>query len=438
MKIARLAWALLLCFPLLLILPAYTQREARDTIKSIRGKPPKSASRTNNTGSRRVSARRTARRSSSKPASAGPVSPSARPSVAPPPPPAISVRAMGLNWRPRRGDNILETNEEGIHLAQRDPKDTTAYAFATAPLNLYDSSIWKVSFTLQFGKLESNGTRIVLKSGASPVAQVSADGLQNGIIAYLGGAEQRFARKFDAQAHRFDVIGTASRANLWMDGVQIGEGPIPGKPDSISMGPVSPAAGRQTEVWLRNVTPEPTAATQGMVDLFNGKDRTGWTIGRPPWNVEDGILRSIGGAEPDCVMFETQIPADAFVLSMRLRVMDGRRLRVFIVREPILLAHLAGMYFGNEGDNQTIALFGKDMSGAKARGGTLYNHKEWYDFRVEVDASDNVVMLQNGVVTFTAHRTARKPVWLAICAGDGFSAGHVEIASVRLSAQKTP
>src|SRR5262249_23198334 len=130
----------------------------------------------------------------------------------------------------------------------------------------------------------------------------------------------------------------------------------------------------------------------------------------------------------------TQIPADEFVLTMRLRVVDGRRLRVFVVREPILLAHIAGCYFGNEGDNQTIALFGKDMAGVKARSGALYSYKEWYDFRLEVDANDNVVLLQNGQVTFSGRRTDRKPVWLAICAGDGFSTGHVEIASVRISA----
>ena len=52
---------------------------------------------------------------------------------------------------------------------------------------------------------------------------------------------------------------------------------------------------------------------------------------------------------------------------------------------------------------------------------------------MEVDADDNEVMLQNGQVTFTTRRTSRKPVWLASCAGDGFSPGHVEVASLRLS-----
>jgi len=38
------------------------------------------------------------------------------------------------------------------------------------------------------------------------------------------------------------------------------------------------------------VAPLATAADDGWVQLFNGKDTSGWTDGGKPWLVEDGVL----------------------------------------------------------------------------------------------------------------------------------------------------
>ena len=100
----------------------------------------------------------------------------------------------------------------------------------------------------------------------------------------------------------------------------------------------------------------------------------------------------------------------------------------------VVRSMLAGMYVGAEADGKSLSLFGKDLENVKAHTSPAYVYNEWYDLSLEVDSNDNVVLLQNGNVTFTAHRTSRKPVYIAICAGDGYSPGHVEVSSVKLSA----
>jgi len=72
------------------------------------------------------------------------------------------------------------------------------------------------------------------------------------------------------------------------------------------------------------------ADDDGWVQLFNGKDTTGWTDGGKPWLVEDGVLTWQKG----CGYIWTEKSYGDFVLDLEVKVSKGCNSGIFIRSNP--------------------------------------------------------------------------------------------------------
>lgn len=177
------------------------------------------------------------------------------------------------------------------------------------------------------------------------------------------------------------------------------------------------------------VTVSGSSRNSSWIDLFNGVDLSGWVYGETPWEVEGGILRNAGrGNDKDWIMYEKQLSSERFTLEIRLRVVDCTN---DYPRVRIWLNSSCKFYLGNEGFENRFRIYGSDLIDVNQISDDSYNIGDWYVLRLVVDDQNQVSFFKNGILTHTATRVRRSPLQLSIKPGDGWSAGHIEISSVK-------
>ncbi len=418
-----------LCLALYLIagaLPATGQQGGPDTIDSIKPgarhtakkqpakKAPRSGRRSTSTKKKAVARR--APVSSPHPAASHYPTP-----AAPLKTPALPIMAhsQGMDRQVQQGANQLDATPDELHIDQIGAGDTTAYAAATTSVKLGATPLWKVACSVQFGEPRSMAGGAILRARGGRLGVVMADSVSESMSVYVEGSTARFAQRTDRLWHRFEFIGSRAGTTVWMDGGKIGEGLATALPDSLLVGPMGTSPGRQTEIRVRGLTTTPNPSDSALVDLFNGTDLSGWIHGGKPWRCVDGLIVNTGR---DWLAFDPQIPTNGFELAIRVRIIDGQRLRIHLGQD---------FYVGNEGDSHRLAIIG-EIADERQLGDDSYVTGHWYDLRIQVDSQDNVVLSQDGKITHVVRRRTRKPFRLSISPGDTFSQGHIEVATVRL------
>jgi len=165
---------------------------------------------------------------------------------------AMSVTAQDTQWSLTKGDNIIEASPVDVHVKQRDPKDTNAFALARKPLHLAGTS-WRVAFDVRYGELQPVGSTVKLGIGDRLIGAVGGD--EKGIKVYLGNDTVKFLQPTDAEWNHFEFICDGTTSSVWHNGVKINEEPTQGTPDTLIVGAWSEGEwlSRQTELWMRNL-----------------------------------------------------------------------------------------------------------------------------------------------------------------------------------------
>lgn len=171
---------------------------------------------------------------------------------------------------------------------------------------------------------------------------------------------------------------------------------------------------------------KPSDPPPAWISLFNGKDVSDWAVGRSQWSVSGGVLRNAQGQDPDWIVSNTDLPEEEFTLEMRVKIVDGMRFRVRF--NP-------NFWLGNEGFQRQFEIYGGDLAEVERVSDQTYVTGQWYTLRLVVDAADYVWFYKNDVLTYTGRLQARRPSRVIISAGDGWSAGHIEISLIRLSSK---
>jgi hypothetical protein len=164
------------------------------------------------------------------------------------------------------------------------------------------------------------------------------------------------------------------------------------------------------------------------VSLFSGSDWNGWTFDKSSWVVENGILKNITpGTDNNFLKWNTPFPVEPFTFEIRMRVVDCSnefpRLRIFLSADKSL-------YMGNEGFAYKYGIYGDALTKVRQVGESAYSLKQWHTLRLTVDEKNNVSFFMDGAMACTGVLTKRNDFDVILNAGDGWSSGHVEIASM--------
>jgi hypothetical protein len=162
------------------------------------------------------------------------------------------VTAQDSQWSLTKGVNILEAGPADIHVKQRDPKDTNAFALARKPLHLTGAA-WRVAFDVRYGELQPVGSTVKLGIGDTLIGAIGGD--QKGITVYLGNDTSKYLQPTDSVWHHFEFVCDGVTSSVWHNGVKVKEEPTQGKPDTLIVGAWSEGKwlGQQTELWMRNL-----------------------------------------------------------------------------------------------------------------------------------------------------------------------------------------
>jgi hypothetical protein len=155
---------------------------------------------------------------------------------------------------------------------------------------------------------------------------------------------------------------------------------------------------------------------------------------KPGWSVIEGILHNAHGSDSDWIASTVDVPTIPFSFEIRVKIVDGKRFRLFF--DP-------NFWLGNEGDARQFEIYGKDLKDVRRVSDQSYQTGQWYTLRVIVDAEGQVSFFKNDVLSYTGtwsnHRLSNSPGVqshkIKIAVGDGYSEGHIEISSIRLSHQ---
>lgn len=168
-----------------------------------------------------------------------------------------------------------------------------------------------------------------------------------------------------------------------------------------------------------------SSADQNVIELFNGQDLSGFTVGGANiWVVENGILKNTTATnEANTLRYSTNLPSLDFFLEMRVKIIEGTRFRWYLEGDRF--------YAGNEGSIRQFEVYGSAISGTHQVGNDSYVLNQWYDLRIEVNLASQVSLYKNGVLTHTAQTTPLIDLHTVLKPGDSYSVGRIEVSEFR-------
>lgn len=276
--------------------------------------------------------------------------------------------ASTLQWVITKGDNEGEIQNGVIHITQREERDVTAYATATAPLNLKTAKTWKVSFEVRFGQLRAQGSSVLLRAGGKRVGTVGADGWYKGMTTFLHDDHVHHSQPADSEWHRFEFAGDERFAAIRHNGKEVGRGSIPGAPDTILIGAFSTTPGRQTEIWVRNIRVGVTAP-----------QRTDYRPPHEPEALNIPLLREYAGRLANRMPPRQGEVGRVNGLAVRQTLLGGR-----IVREYGVPLTIEAEIVPGSGKQSLIAYAEPDSVAAAARA-IVYGRRKIAEMGYEVD-----------------------------------------------------
>ena len=170
-----------------------------------------------------------------------------------------------------------------------------------------------------------------------------------------------------------------------------------------------------------------------VIDLFNGQDLSGFTVhGAAEWAVEGGVLFNVQTAADDSnyLAYDDPLRGSNFILSTRVRTTEGMRFR--------LLLDSGDLYIGNEGYIRQLEVYGNKLSDVVQVADDSYELNEWCDLKLKVDKFGSVELFKNDVLTHTATVEPLGDLASRIRAGDRWSPGKIEMASLQYESIPEP
>ena len=160
------------------------------------------------------------------------------------------------------------------------------------------------------------------------------------------------------------------------------------------------------------------------IHLYNGADLTGFSVHGPvAWSGAGGVLQNLSLAnEQSYLTYDTPLSSESFVLEVRVKVLEGMRLRVHGVFDQL--------YLGNEGFLRQFEVYGSQVTNNTQLADDSYLPDVFYTLRLEKFADGEVRLYQDDVLTHTAVVGALPDLELRLLAGDSFSPASVQIASL--------
>ena len=207
---------------------------------------------------------------------------------------AVTPQAASVTWKMTPGDNLIEDIPDGVHVNQRDFKDTNSFALARAILNLGDSAAWRISFDVRYGKARSVGGTVKLGAGDAVIGAIGNNAW--GTTIYVGNDTAKSWQSLDAKWHHLDFVCDGQNIVTWADGKQFWKERSQGTPDNIVIGSWAEGSwlGQQSEISARHIIVEsldPAEATLLSTDPSRAAPRP--TIGQPriPSDIKTAAVR---------------------------------------------------------------------------------------------------------------------------------------------------
>ncbi len=169
-----------------------------------------------------------------------------------------------------------------------------------------------------------------------------------------------------------------------------------------------------------------------VIDLFNGTDLSGFTVHGPvEWAVEEGVLFNTQTEDDsNYIAYDDPLRGSNFILSTRVRTTEGMRFR--------LLLDSGDLYIGNEGYIRQFEVYGNKLSDVVQVADDSYELNEWCDLKLKVDKFGSVELFKNDVLTHTATVEPLGDLAIRIRAGDSWSPGKIEMASLQYESIPEP
>ena len=245
----------------------------------------------------------------------------------------LSAAAQDDQWSLNKGDNIIEATSMGIHVKQRDAKDTNAFALARKKLNFAAKSPWRVAFDVRYGQIQPVASTVKLGIGDALIGAVAADA--KGMDVYLGNDTTKLVQPTDSEWHHFEFICDGATTSVWHNGVKLHEEPTQGTPDTLIVGAWSEGKwlSRQGELWMRSLE----VSTPGLSSLLPSSPPE--AVPTPDAIVSHPVMNFAGDFNTAILTRETDTPQHPMDLTVTTATLSGQTTGVLHVRLPSLADH---------------------------------------------------------------------------------------------------